>query len=921
MLRWIFLLSILILAGPWASAIAAGIKGQITSQNDTVHVEFTGRESWEYDIKKVTQNKKSYMQLTIEVLDDATTLQLKNFKSPYVKSIKIEAGPDKKNLVLFELAKENVESFDYLTDQPSRLIIDFFLTATKGKESVSESEKIAEPKSVVIKSANNVRKPATTDILIINDKGPVNISEAPAQNLAKAEVRSGIFDGGDANFERFSIKDYEIKEASILKSKDNYYIPFPILELENLNWKKVRAAVPEYSIRSNDTDENKQARLLLTLFKKGRFQVYLKTLEWFQEKYPESQYNEVISYMTADIFYKNWQIDNRPSDFDMAIEKYKSALRKFPDSVLAERVSLMNGYLQLDRGDTLAAIKNLNEHISNSKYGGPHVFSKDLARLGVALSYLKLNKYNEAFQALDEIENNSPHMDLKMEASYRKGDIFVKSKNFARAVEEYQRALKTYPQGQSILPNAFYNQGESLFLMEKHRQSMDVFREFARRFPSDGHAPFALTRLGELMEILGADKTRVIGAYLETYFRYGESPSVIIARLRLLSARMKGMKAKDVDTTVKEILSLSQKLDLPNIQQFATVMIADGYNQRGDYIKAVDLLVKFFQLNPTGVDEAQLKKRIVANINDKMRDEIKGGKFIDGLKTHQKFADSWLKGTARLDTAYYLGAAFEQGGAQQEAEKYYQEVLNSYYAAASTEKIKSVSILEHLPSIDSLNLRLASVTAYQGRMNKAYEYLKNIKNPEKMPDEDQIERVALAVKLLDKRGDSDSAIRYLTELIKTWQGQPVLLAEPYFDLAELEVKIGKKEDAKKSFEKVDRLMKDSKNISETVHSNALEKLGQLYFNDKQIDKSVTTFKDLLDLYEEKKPLASIRYQLGKIYFDRGDIQKAADVWAEFKNDKTGVWQQLTQEELKGVAWQDNYKKYIKRIPAVAGKIK
>ena len=927
MFRKILFVIVVASLGPWAGAKASAIKGQITNQNDTVHVEFTGRESWDYDLKKVILNKKNFMQLSLESLDDSVATQLKNFKSPFVKSVKVEAGPDKKTLVLFELAQDNIESFDYLTDQPSRLIVDFFV----GTEKVLVPAKVAEKKSKKVAQINSQiniqtsikkgRKPATADVLIINDKGPVGMAEAPVQTLAQAEVRSGIFDGGDPGFERFSIKDYEIKEFSILKSKDNYYIPFPILELDNLNWKKVRAAVPEYSINPNNTDENKQARLLLTLFKKGRFQVYLKTLDWFKEKYPESQYNEVISFMTADIFYKIWQNDNRAADFDMAIEKYKEAIRKFPGSILAERVSLMSGYLQLDRGDTLAAIKNLNEHIQNKRYGDAHVFSKDLARLGVALAYLKLNKFNEAFQALDDIENNSPQTDLKMEAAYRKGDIFVQAKNFPRAVEEYQKALKVYPQGQSVLPNAFYNQAESLFMMDKYRQSMDVYREFAKRFPSDHHAPFALTRLGELMEILGADKTRVIGAYLETYFRYGESPSVIIARLRLLSARMKGMKAKDVDTTVKEILALSQKLDIPHIQQFATVMIAEGYNQRGDYIKAVDLLVKFFQLNPTGVDENQLKKRIVGNINDKMREEVESGKFIEGLKTHQKFADNWLKGSPRLDTSFYLGKAFEQGGAQQEAEKYYQEVLNSYYAAMTTDKIKALVVQEHLPSIDSLNLRLASVTAYQGHMNKAYDYLKNIKNPEKMPDEDQIERVALAVKLLDKRGDSDSAIRYLTELIKTWQGQPSLLAEPYFDLAELEVKAGKKEDAKKSLEKVDRLMKDSKNISETIHAAALEKLGQLYFNDKESEKCIATFKDLLDLYEEKKPLGSIRYQMGKMYFDRGDIQKAANVWSEFKNDKTGVWQQLTQEELKGVNWQANYKKYLKRIPAMVGKTK
>ena len=75
--------------------------------------------------------------------------------------------------------------------------------------------------------------------------------------------------------------------------------------------------------------------------------------------------------------------------------------------------------------------------------------------------------------------------------------------------------------------------------------------------------------MGELLDILGADQTRIVGAFLETYFRYGENPKAIVARLRLLSARMKAMKPKEADLAVKEILSLAKKVDLPNIEQFA----------------------------------------------------------------------------------------------------------------------------------------------------------------------------------------------------------------------------------------------------------------------------------------------------------------------------------------------------------------
>ncbi len=916
MIRRILITTSLFIAGLASSASAAPVKGQISNQNETVHVEFSGQEAWEYNLKKVRLNGKPYMHLTLPSLDEATTQKMNSFKSPFVKSVKFEKQQgENRHIVLFELADENVESFDYLTDQPSRLIVDFFV----GKGVAAPVAKTPKPP---IKTAKNTSKKARTpaggDALVIA-KGPLTADVVKSEDLT---VRSGIFDGGDPNFERFSMKDYEIKEQAILRSKENYYIPFPMLNLENVNWDKVKAAVPEFSIHPDETDENKQARLLLTLYKKKRHNVYLKTLQWFKEKYPESKYGEVIAFMTGEVYYRIWEENGRVDDFDLAIESYKNAVRKFPTSILAERTSLLIGFYQLDRGDNLAAIKYLNEHANNPAFGDAHVFSKDLARLGVFLGYLRLNKYNEAYETVDALEKDTPHADLKMEAAYRKGDIFMKSKNYARAVEEYQRALSSYPQGQSVLSNAFFNKAESLFSLEKYPQSLESFRDYIRRFPSNDHAPFALTRMGELLEILGADRSKVIGAYLETHFRYGENPSAIIARLRLLSAKMKGMKKKEVETTAKEILSLAGKLDIPHIQQFANIMIADGYNQRKEYDKALDLLIQYFQQDPGAVDEPQLKKRIVANINDKLREEIQGGQFIKGLKTHQKYSDNWLKDTdERIDTSYFLGRAFEMGGAYKTAEKYYQQVLNSYYSLTSSEKDKALAVLDHLPSQDSLNLRLGHVAYSLGRYNRAYDQIKNIKNPEKMTDEEQIERVSLAVKLLEKKGDVDSAIRYLTELLKVWQGVPALLAEPYLSLAELEVKAGREQDAQKSLEKIDKMMKDSGKIPANIHAAALEKLGDLYFQDKQTEKCVAAYKSLLDQYEDKKPLSSIRYKLGKIYFDRGDTQKAADVWSNFKNDKTGTWQKLAQEELKGIEWQADYKKYLKRIPAMAGKEK
>ncbi len=900
-----------------AATAAPKINGTINFQAETVHLEMLGQNNWVYDLKRADKNGQTIVEMTIDPLDEATVRTLTEFKSAYVTSVTVnKQGPDGKYLVSFVLSGEEIETFDYLTDQPSRLIVDFYVNPTQKAKAPVAAAKKELPKKLPAKvtkktedTTSGARKPATSDALTIAQQGPMERTES-------FENRSGIFDGGDPNYDRFSIKDYEIKDDYVLRSKDNYYIPFPMLEIPVDYWEKLKNSPTVYEINPKPTDENKQARLLLTLFEKGRYAVYLKTLQWFKGKYPKSEYSEIVDFMTADVYNNMWQDKKNPTDYDQAIQKYREAIQKYPNSPLSERTSLKIGFMALERGDNVAALRGFNEHIA--QFGkNKNSISKDLAHLGMGLAYMRMNKWDEALNEYAQVEKESGNRDLKVEAAYRRGDVMVRAKNYSKAVEEYKNAVKKYPEGQNFYPNATYNQAESLFGMKQYGPSMDIYRDFVKRFPTNAHAPFAMTRLGELLEIMGADKSRVMGAYLETYFRYGENPSAIIARLRLLSARMKGMKPKETQNAVSEIMDLAKRVDLPNIEQFANVMVADGYTRRGEYQKAIDLLSSYYKEHPTSVDIPLMTKRIVNNINEKIQDEVNSGNFIQALKTHSQYSDSWLKGSNRLDTKFYVGRAFEMAGVPKESQKYYSDVLNRVYAAKGTPAAKEISFFEELPSEDVLNLRLAAINTAESKFNQAYEYLKNIKAPEKMNEVDQIERVTIAVKLLERRGDTDSAIRYLGELLRTWKGQPELVAEPYMKLAELQIKQGKTDEAVQALTAIDKLQEDSKKVSPTVHAKSLEMVGDIYFNKGDMDKAVVSYKRLLEKYEESRPLASLRYKLGEIYFKRGELQKAAETWNDIKGERSEFWKNLAQEQLKNSEWRDGYKKYIKRIPAMS----
>ncbi len=921
---------------------------QISNQGDTVHLEFDGQTNWQYEIKKVDGKGKgtnqSIVQMTIPPVNEASLKQLKGFTSPLIKSIAVDTkGPDGNYILTFQLGSSAVEPFDYLTEKPSRLIVDFFkngsLAKSDGKateqqdESSGEaepevaekkSEPLALPKKMPAKKAvvtkEGQRKPANADVLIVNDKGQqISINEATQNPMGGigSGLGSGLGDGGDPKFDRFNIKDYEIKDESIIASKENVYLDFPMLKIESPFLQILQTKKPVYEIEPNDTDENRQARLLLTLYNNKRYNVFLKTVDWFLKKYDNGQYDEIVRFMWADALYALWNEGRHVEDFDLAMLRYRQAIEKYPQSPLLERTMMLMGFATLDRGDYLGTLRLFQSHLEKR----PQSPNKDIAKLAIADAYLKIKRFDEAVGVYGDLEKSASGEKYKLEATFRKGDVAYQRKDYKKAIEEYQDALKKNPKAAPEYPSAYYNQASAYFNTGEYRKALDTYREFLKNYPTHEESGYAMTRVGEILDILGADKSRVLGTYLETYFRFGDTPSSVVARLRMLSERMNTMKPKEVEKAVKDIQELSKKSELPKMDQFATLMVAEGYNRRQEYDKAVDLLVKYYQANPNTADTGLLKSRIVKNINEDLKNLVDKNNFIDALKLHNKYADNWLKHSDRIDTKFNVGRAFEQSGVFAQSEMMYKDVLNQLYSIKGTQVGKERNIFEKLPSEDQLNLRLAAVEMQSNKFGTSYDYLKNIKSPEKLSDVDQIERVQMAATLLDKRGETDSAIRYLTELLKVWSGIPELVADPYLHLAQLEIKKDKTADAMESLRKIDVLMEDSKKVNPQTHAKSLELLADLQLKKGQQDEAIKTYEKMLNLYEKQKPMASFRYKVGDLYFKSGEIQKAAQTWNDLKNEKSSFWYKMAQEHLKGSDWNNEYQKYIKRIPAMSSDAK
>jgi tetratricopeptide (TPR) repeat protein len=613
----------------------------------------------------------------------------------------------------------------------------------------------------------------------------------------------------------------------------------------------------------------------------------------------------------------------------------------------------------------------------------------DQVKLSIAEAYLKLNRFDDSLAILDEVEKSGKRVRDRQEASFRRGDVFAKKKTYEDSIREYQASIKKYPDAAGKFPNAYYNIAEGEFIQGKYREALDSYRQFLIKFPDHDHGGYAMTRMGELLGILGADQKRMNGAFMESNFRYRATPGAGIARMRLLANRMPEMKDKELVSALAEINEIAErysshpardeekekkeaeakakevdakkvaakegaakegegekpkggehgggegaahavavekepepnewaafdvKPELPGIEEFATLLVADGFTARKDFDRSFKDLVSYYQKNPQSQNKDRIVNRIGRNIAEGIRTSVERGDFIEGLRRYSRHADNWLKTVDRADVNEYIGRAYEQAGVFKESEVAYQTALNKIGEIKKNGKEKERSVFENLPKQDSLELRLAAVAAKNGDYLAAEKRLKEIKGEGSLSEKEQIERAEVSADVAEARGQSDVAKRYLTELLAAWKGDPQLTSPLLVRLAKLHAQGRNFKEADKELAKVVEMRK-SGGVPDDVHAKALELRGDFYLARGKRSDAVRAYRELLEEYDTKRPLASIRYRIGQILYEDGDLKSAESEWTELKTADGNMWQRLADEQMKSAKWKAEYKKYLNRIPA------
>jgi len=893
---------------PTLKSWSATLSSQVKLQGETLNFEISGQKNWDYDLKRVNDK----ILLTIKNSDKTNISNLKNLDNPFVKSIKILPNQlDGFSTIEFSLASKQVEAFDYLTEQPSKLVVDFYLNEDfvdknikKENVDIKGRQGSNPPKLVQTQIGSLQRKPAQVDFLsVIDPMTQINVDDK------ESNIRSGLFDGGDEKFDRFKLGIIDTRKSQLQKEMVDYYLRYPLIERDFDFWTLMKQNKPEYEFKANDTDEYKQAKLIKVLFDKKRYLVMRKTTDWFEKKFKTSDYLENIYFMNADAMYDMYLESNNAKYYEDALSFYAKALQRFPNSKLKERTSLLVAMIKLDKKDYLSAVRLFDAHINEPEYKNKQ--SAEYAKLGMAYSLSKLNKLDEALKNIEDLENNAKNVNTKAEAALRKGDYFAQVGQYEKAADAYSKSISKFEKQAENFPSTYFNFSEVLFRDRKPEQAHAAALNFVKKFPSHEYAPYALTRVGELLEVLGAEQSKAVGAYLETNFRYGDSPKTIIAKLHLLSTRMKVMKDQEVQETLSKMDELASKSDLQNVDQFKVTMISDGFSKRNEYQKALDQLITFYQKDPNRPDSSQIFLRISQNINSLIKKTLDSGDYKSVLSIYQKYSDTWIKKQPRIDTDFYVAKAYLEAGAYSVALNKFNEVSQKILDIGKNKDVHT-TLTQNLPTSDEINLMKALCLFEEGQFKDSFDKMKLIDNPEKLSDKDQINRIYYTALMADKRGDYKNAIRYLKELSREWSDKPNLLGPALLKLSDFEIKNHDYSNAKNNLNKIiqEASLKDQEKMS------AYRKMIEIAHTLTDTEMSKEYLAQYIEKYGQTKDLSTERYQLGEIYFNAGQIQKAESIWSELKSETSSTLSKLAASKLNDIKWKDENKKYLKRIPAM-----
>ena len=389
----------------------------------------------------------------------------------------------------------------------------------------------------------------------------------------------------------------------------------------------------EYSEPKGKGEEQDMVRLALKLSHDNKHALVVKTVEFLEKEYPKSKFINEMEFLKANAFYR--------LGFE---EKGKSLLQDLARQAKGTEVGLhAAGFLatrNVAESEWLAA---LGVFLTQKKEMPKHPLMW-LFRFGIAESLFQIRQGDQAREEFEWLAKNAPNPEIRAEAAFKIGDVFLERGQYAQAVKSYGEALKGNEKQLSSYPGVLLNLAESYFQLEELDRAEAAFKRFLDVGYSQPSAWRASLRLAEISAMRTRLDVAAERGFMDTINRYPLSPGALVARIRLLPCGSHGgfdLPAGERLLYSPEVLNFPAGGALYTNQLRELVGLTEVRMMISfkEYQKAIERGLLRLRENPSVEIRKLIEHAMIGGIKSILEQKLKDGDHFGAIAFYEKYGD------------------------------------------------------------------------------------------------------------------------------------------------------------------------------------------------------------------------------------------------------------------------------------------
>lgn len=600
--------------------------------------------------------------------------------------------------------------------------------------------------------------------------------------------------------------------------------------------------------------------------------------------------------------------------YDVATRYLTQFLNEYPQSEKNIKAKLLLGQSYFFDGKYLKAFDNFQQLLGYSD-------SRDATLFWLGETYLKGSDYSQAEKHYRQLIEIYPNSSYTPQAYYSLAWTFWEQKKCDLARDTFSQLIQLFPT-HKFTEDAFFKIGECEYNLTLYESAIKYFQDYILRFENSTRFDQAYFYIAEAYYYLG-DFIKANTYYAKVENLSEDNKLILMAKVGTGWTYLKLRNFNQAQESFIEAERFSEEKSMPLDDIYlgqASLFAEMGENEKA--LKAYETLISTFP-NSARIAEAYLGKGNILYIIENYSDAIttykeliekfslepnlqqvveksyfglawtylKSGRIDLSIKSFEKIINRTKSKVVKVSALTQIGDAYQENGDLKKALEIYDRILKDFSDSLYTDYVQYQQALVFLKmnKIEAATFSLQTLQAnfpnskYLNDSNY-YLALAYFKKGDWAAAKEQIElflkkdhktndflaeaNYILASSLLNLE-KAEKAVAVFQRVIKSYPQYSAIIKNSELGIAQCLYEMGKIKEAIKRFKIL--VYKYSK--TETAQESLLW-LGDHYLGISDFKNALKYYQELVVQLPNSTKINSVRYQLGQIYQEQGDLDQA-----------------------------------------------